>query len=72
MMFAQYVLPAAGVLAVIGADAFSGPTLARTGNPDQPGLSWTPGDPDRCQTIVFDNQTRMVDDPEKATPHLLS
>jgi para-nitrobenzyl esterase len=38
--------------------------FARTGNPSQPGLTWTPFDPDRFQTMVFDNQCRMVDDPE--------
>jgi para-nitrobenzyl esterase len=38
--------------------------FARTGNPSQPGLAWTPTDPVRCQTMIFDNQCRMVDDPE--------
>ena len=38
--------------------------FARTGNPSQPGLTWTPSDPTRCQTMVFDNHCRMVDDPE--------
>ena len=38
--------------------------FARTGNPSQPGLTWTPSDPARCQTMVFDNRCRMVDDPE--------
>jgi para-nitrobenzyl esterase len=38
--------------------------FARTGNPSQPGLSWTPTDPTRCPTMVFDNHCRMVDDPE--------
>jgi len=38
--------------------------FARTGNPGQPGLAWTPSDPTRCQTMVFDNHCRMVDDPE--------
>ena len=38
--------------------------FARTGNPSQPGLAWTPTSPDRCPTMVFDNQCRMVDDPE--------
>jgi para-nitrobenzyl esterase len=38
--------------------------FARTGNPSQPGLTWTPSDPVRCQTMVFDNHCRMVDDPE--------
>ena len=29
--------------------------FARTGNPSQPGLTWTPFEPDRCPTMVFDN-----------------
>ena len=38
--------------------------FAKTGNPSQPGLTWEPADPARCQTMVFDNECRMVDDPE--------
>ena len=38
--------------------------FARTGNPSQPGLAWTPADPTRNQTMVFDNQCRMEDNPE--------
>jgi para-nitrobenzyl esterase len=38
--------------------------FARTGNPSQPGLAWTPADPTRWQTMVFDNNCQMVDDPE--------
>ncbi|HUB81995.1 MAG TPA: carboxylesterase family protein [Bryobacteraceae bacterium] len=38
--------------------------FARTGNPNQPGLAWTPADPIRHQTMVWDNNCRMVDDPE--------
>ncbi|WP_088185074.1 carboxylesterase/lipase family protein [Sphingobium sp. Z007] len=38
--------------------------FARTGNPGQPGLSWTPTDATRCPTMVFDDHCRMVDDPE--------
>ena len=38
--------------------------FARTGNPSQPGLTWTPADPTRCQTMVFDNHCRMVNDPD--------
>jgi para-nitrobenzyl esterase len=38
--------------------------FAATGNPSQPGLAWTPADPEKCQTMVFDNECRMVDDPE--------
>ncbi len=39
-------------------------TFARTGNPSHRGLTWTPFDPVRCPTMVFDNQCRMVNDPE--------
>ena len=38
--------------------------FARTGNPSQPGLPWRPADPVRGQTMVFNNESRMVDDPE--------
>jgi para-nitrobenzyl esterase len=38
--------------------------FAHTGNPSQPGLTWEPADPMRAQTMVFDNDCRMVDDPE--------
>ena len=38
--------------------------FAATGNPSQPGVAWTPSDPEKCQTMVFDNECRMVDDPE--------
>jgi para-nitrobenzyl esterase len=38
--------------------------FARTGNPSQPGLLWAPFDSDRLQTMVWDNQCRMADDPE--------
>jgi para-nitrobenzyl esterase len=38
--------------------------FARTGNPSQPGLTWTSSDPARCQTMVFDNHCRMLDDPD--------
>ena len=46
-------------------------TFARAGNPSQPGLSWTPFEPDQCPTMVFDNQCRMVDDPEGEPRRLL-
>jgi len=38
--------------------------FARTGNPSQPGLTWEPTSPERCQTMVWDNHCRMEDDPE--------
>jgi para-nitrobenzyl esterase len=45
--------------------------FARTGNPGQQGLAWGPSDPVRCQTMVFDTQCRMVDDPEGEARHIL-
>jgi para-nitrobenzyl esterase len=45
--------------------------FARTGNPSQPGLTWTATDPVRCQTMVFDDRCRMVDDPEGASRRIL-
>ena len=38
--------------------------FARTGNPSQPGLEWAPFDPEKANTMVFDNQSRMENDPE--------
>lgn len=45
--------------------------FARTGNPGQPGLAWTPTNGTRCATMVFDNQCRMVDDPEGAARRII-
>jgi para-nitrobenzyl esterase len=45
--------------------------FARTGDPSQPGLTWTASDPARCQTMVFDNTCRMVDDPDGAARRVL-
>lgn len=45
--------------------------FARTGNPSQPGLEWTPTDSDRNQTMVWDNECRMVEDPEGEARKLL-
>ena len=45
--------------------------FARTGNPSQPGLTWTASDPAKCNTMVFDNQCRMVDDPEGAARKIM-
>lgn len=39
-------------------------SFARTGTPTQPGLPWPAFTPDRCETMVFDNECRMVDDPD--------
>jgi para-nitrobenzyl esterase len=45
--------------------------FARTGNPSQPGLKWEPFEPARCRTMVFDNNCRMIDDPEGDVRKLL-
>jgi para-nitrobenzyl esterase len=45
--------------------------FARTGNPSQPGSTWEAFDPTRCQTMVFDNNCRMVDDPEAEVRKIL-
>lgn len=45
--------------------------FARTGNPSQPGLVWDAFDPARCQTMVFDDHCRMVDDPEGEVRRIL-
>lgn len=39
-------------------------TFARTGDPSQPGLAWTPTDPSANQTMIFDDHCRMADDPD--------
>ena len=46
-------------------------SFARTGNPSQPGLPWSPFNPDRCPTMVFDNVCRMADDPEGEARRIL-
>jgi para-nitrobenzyl esterase len=50
--------------AVASKMAIAWSNFAKTGNPSQPGLTWTPADSTRCQTMIFDNECRMVDDPE--------
>src|ERR1022692_1664177 len=61
--------PQAQALAKIMSTAWV--NFARTGNPSQPGLTWTATDPTRCQTMVFDNHCGMVDDPEGALRRIL-
>ncbi len=46
-------------------------SFARTGNPSQPGLPWAPFEPGRCPTMVFDDDCRMVDDPEAEARKIL-
>jgi para-nitrobenzyl esterase len=46
--------------------------FAHTGNPSQPGLAWPAFTPDRCPTMVFDNDCRMVDDPDGEARKILT
>ena len=38
--------------------------FAKTGNPSQAGLTWTPTDPESNKTMIWDNECRMENDPE--------
>jgi len=38
--------------------------FAATGNPTIPGLKWSPTDPETNKTMIWDNECRMVNDPE--------
>ena len=38
--------------------------FAQTGNPSQPGLTWAPTDPESNKTMIWDNECRVVNDPE--------
>jgi para-nitrobenzyl esterase len=51
--------------------ATAGANLARTGNPSQPGLKCESFEPTLCQTMVFDNNYRVVDDAEGEVHKLL-
>ncbi|MGI4852940.1 MAG: carboxylesterase/lipase family protein [Janthinobacterium lividum] len=61
--------PEAQALAKTMATAWA--NFARTGNPSQPGATWTPSDPERNQTMVFDNKCGMADDPDGAIRKML-
>lgn len=45
--------------------------FARTGNPSQRGLTWTPFEPEHAPTMVFDNKCRMENDPESEARKIL-
>jgi len=62
--------PEAQVLAKKMATAWA--SFARTGNPSQPGLIWEPTDPETNKTMVWDNQCRMVNDPEGEARKILA
>jgi para-nitrobenzyl esterase len=46
--------------------------FAATGNPSQPGLAWAPSDPTNVQTMIFDNQCGMANDPRGAVRRTIS
>jgi para-nitrobenzyl esterase len=45
--------------------------FAASGNPSQTGLSWSPADRGTAQTMIFDNQCRMVNDPDADVRRIL-
>ena len=44
--------------------ASSWAAFAATGNPSVPGLTWQPTDPETNRTMIWDNDCRMVNDPD--------
>ncbi len=61
--------PEAQALATKMATAWA--NFASTGNPSQPGLTWEPTDPDTNKTMVWDNDCRMVNDPDAEARKLI-
>ena len=61
--------PEAQAIAKKMATAWS--NFARTGDPSQPGLVWPAADPKQGQTMVFDKECRVVNDPEGAVRKLI-
>jgi len=45
--------------------------FAATGNPSQPGLSWSAADRGTMQTMIFDNHCRMANDPQADVRRIL-
>jgi para-nitrobenzyl esterase len=44
--------------------AASWAAFAATGNPSIPGLAWEDTDPETNRTMIWDNECRMVNDPD--------
>ncbi|MGA2849201.1 MAG: carboxylesterase/lipase family protein, partial [Terracidiphilus sp.] len=44
--------------------AASWAAFAATGNPSTPNLKWSPTDPETNNTMVWDSECRMVNDPD--------
>jgi len=51
--------------------ASSWAAFAKTGNPNLPGLGWEPTDPETNKTMIWDNQSRMADDPVGAARKII-
>jgi para-nitrobenzyl esterase len=62
--------PEAQALAKKMASAWA--AFAATGNPSLPGLTWTPTDPDSNKTMIWDNECKMVDDPDGEARKIIS
>jgi para-nitrobenzyl esterase len=52
--------------------ASSWAAFAATGNPSLPKLKWEPSDPKSNRTMVWDNECRMVDDPDGEARKILA
>jgi para-nitrobenzyl esterase len=52
--------------------ASSWAAFAATGSPSVSGLRWEPTDPITNKTMVWDNECRMVDDPDEETRKIIS
>lgn len=52
--------------------AASWAAFAATGNPSIPNLKWEPTDPDTNRTMIWDNECRMVNDPDGKARRILS
>jgi para-nitrobenzyl esterase len=46
-------------------------SFAAGGDPSQPGLAWPAADPTNLQTMVFDNQCHIANDPQAAVRRIL-
>ena len=51
--------------------ASSWAAFAATGNPSIPGLNWAPTNPGTNRTMIWDNESRMTDDPEAEARKIL-
>jgi para-nitrobenzyl esterase len=52
--------------------AASWAAFAATGNPSIPGLNWSPTNPGTNNTMNWDNECRMVNDPEGEARKIIS